>query len=91
MPKNRNTKTPKNGTVIYRKYTDPVAPPEDALLLTQREAAYILRISYRTLYVWCRRKRNPPPVTWINNHSPRFPRGALLEWATRQGKPACTA
>lgn len=86
VPRIRNTKSPKNSTVVYRKNTDPVPPPDDAIFLTMREAAYVLRVCYRTVYVWSRRQQNPPPVTWINNRSPRFPHDALIEWAKTRGK-----
>jgi hypothetical protein len=85
LPKARNS-NPQTAALLSRKYTDPVAPPEDAHLLTLREAAYVLRISYKTFCNLTRRKRNPPPTIRVGKYSPRFPRDAFMKWVANQGK-----
>ena len=89
MPPARNLKEPKNATLLYRKRTDPKKPADDAELLTYREAAYLLRVSYKTLWNYTR-QTNHPPIIWAGKCSPRFPRKELLEWFSNKENTACT-
>jgi hypothetical protein len=85
LPKRRNENA-QTTALLARKYTDPTAPPDDACLLTLREAAYILRVSYKTLFNLTRRKQNAPPSIRIGKYSPRFPRDDFMKWVHNQGR-----
>ena len=76
----------KNAHEIYIKYNGPKKPPEDAVLLTVREAAYLLRCSTKTVMEYASRKKNPAPVVFLSKRFPRFPREALIRWAQPQTK-----
>jgi predicted DNA-binding transcriptional regulator AlpA len=88
MPKARNSTPPKNATVIYRKSTDPKKPPDDAELLTYCEAAWVLRVSYKTVWRYAKQP-NKPPIVWAGKNSPRFPRKELIEWFSNKENTAC--
>jgi hypothetical protein len=88
MPIARNLKPPKNATIEYRKRTDPIKPADDAELLTYREAAYVLRVSYMTIWRYTKRA-NKPPIIWAGKNSPRFPRKELIEWFSNKENTAC--
>ena len=75
----------KNSHEMYLKYHGPRKPPDDAIYLNAREAAYVLRVSYKTILEYVGRRRNKPPVTYLSPNVLRFPRAALLEWAAKQG------
>ena len=68
----------------YAKYATPVRPPDDAVVLTAREAAYVARVCYKTIVTYAKRKKNRPPVSWVGRHSMRFPRDSFTEWAINQ-------
>jgi hypothetical protein len=58
----------------------------DEPLLTEPEAAKVLRVSARTLKRW-RLAGSGPPVAGYAGRSPRYRRSELLAWI-RRGKPA---
>jgi excisionase family DNA binding protein len=67
----------------YIKYKGPYRAPDDAIILTVREAAYLLRVSTKTVMKWATRKKNPAPLVVFSKGLPRFPREALIKWATQ--------
>jgi predicted DNA-binding transcriptional regulator AlpA len=60
---------------------------EDEPLLTEPEAAKVLRVSTSTLKRW-RLSRDPqgPPVAGYVGRSPRYKRSELLRWIRRPKK-----
>lgn len=76
---------------MYIKYQGPRRPEDDAIFLTAREAAYVLRVSYKTVLEYAARKKNRPPTVYLRMKSLRFPRAALIRWAEKQGKLSCSA
>ena len=71
---------------LNAKYTTPCPPPPDAVFINAREAAYTLRVSYKTILEFTKRKKNRPPMVWIGKHSLRFPRQEFIAWASKQGR-----
>jgi hypothetical protein len=55
---------------------------EDEPLLTEPEAAEVLRVSARTLKRW-RLEEKGPPVAGYASQSPRYRRSELLAWLRR--------
>ena len=90
MPAARNRKPVKNSTLEWRKRTDPKKPSDDAEFITYREAAYLLRVSYKTIYRYTQ-QTNKPPIVWVGKCSPRFPRKELIEWFSNKENTACLA
>lgn len=85
------TQRDKNSHEMYVKYQGSRKPPDDAVLLNAREAAYVLRVSYKTVLEYAARKKNRPPVTYLSVNVLRFPRAALIRWAEKQGSQSCSA
>jgi hypothetical protein len=79
---------PSAASELYQKYCGPRCPPDDAVFITVREAAYILRCSAKQTMEYTRLKKNPAPVIYINRRYPRFHREALIKWAAtfKRGK-----
>ena len=60
---------------------------EDEPLMTEAEAAELLRVTVRTLKRWRLEGTEGPPVAGYVGRSPRYRRSELLAWI-RRGKPA---
>jgi hypothetical protein len=80
------TQRSKNSHEMYLKYQGPRKPADDATFLTGQEAAYILRVSYKTILEYAARKKNRPPIWRPSRATLRFPRQALIQWAAKQGR-----
>ena len=61
---------------------DPEGPrPDGDSLLTTREAAELLNVSWTTLRDWRYKKKGPPWYT-LGAQRVRYPRGELVQWAS---------